>query len=122
MKTIPDFFNPHHTGNYPADNIPDLVSSMLFLPGVIFGLSFTCGTALLLVYIITQDNSLLVPGFLYLYAAAAINLLVLAAMAIFGLYYFRYLLLILQKTSILLINIPIAIGYLYLLALLGMLI
>lgn len=121
MKYIPDFFNPAHTGKHPTNSLPDYVSSILYLPKVIFGLSFICGTVLLLLYLITHQTGLVILGFYYVYCATAFNLLILAVMIVLGLYYQKYFLLILQKTSILLINIPIAIGYFYLLTYLDML-
>jgi hypothetical protein len=121
MKSILNFFNPNHTGKYPAEALPEFVTNIIYIPRVIFWLSFICGTGLLLLYLIIQDISLVIIGFYYVYAATFFNLFILAIIIISSLFSLKYFLLLIQKTSILLLNIPIAIGYFYLLTYLDML-
>jgi hypothetical protein len=113
MKNILIFFNPKHTGRYPYIITP-AVTRALYLPLVIFSLSFIWGTLLLLLFAITKSKDLYWPGYIYVLSAISFNLMILASMLLFALVYNRYFWLILQKTCILLVNIPIAWFYLYL--------
>lgn len=111
MWQLLNFFNPTHYGRRHEDEIPEYIKNYLKEPIVVFKLSFIAGTVLFLLYIVTRFEGLLVIGHFYVVITALINLIVFGVFMIMAIINYRYGLLILQKTSVQLLNIPIALLY-----------
>lgn len=76
-----------------------------------FCISFSIGTLLLLLYMAGEYELILIAGFLYVLFAAFINSVILLAMVAISFSHRKYQKTLLQNTSLMLLNIPIAIVY-----------
>lgn len=95
---------------------PEKMQAVLQIPFWTFLISFTGGTVLFLLQLVNINNDGIVfIGFYYVLAAFAINVVVLIAMLICAIQYKQYSNLILRHTSLILLNIPIAVLYIFLL-------
>ncbi len=93
------------------ENLPSRIRLLLSLPKQIFKISLALGTIALLLFIALKSTSLLIIGFYYVELAAAFNLFALGALIIFSFIEKKHQKTILMKTSIILVNIPIALFY-----------
>jgi len=114
MQHVLNFFNPQYTGKQDINKIPKKIKQLLVLPLYIFSSSFIIGNLLFVAFMTTKAHALVSPGFIFLYAAFIINILFLLLFIVYAFMYKQYALLILQKASVLLLNIPVAILYTYL--------
>lgn len=88
------------------------LEQVLILPVWVFTISFAGGTALAAAYMLNKNlDFLFITGFLYILLATAINLMVLGGMLAIAWFNTAYRRQILIHTSLLLLNIPIAMGY-----------
>jgi len=94
--------------------LPLKVQVMLKVPYYAFGVSLGLGTLLLLIHLSGKEFELLVLGFFYVCTAVIINLIIVMVLVGLSIVYKEYQRAILLNTSIMLLNIPIAIGYIYL--------
>ncbi|MFL9845152.1 hypothetical protein [Flavobacterium rhizosphaerae] len=115
MQTIINFFSPYDYGRHNPNQVPNSLKDLLIWPFYIFRLCFIAGTTLMLLYIVTKLQVLVLIGFFYTVAAVVLNLLLVLCYGIYAFTQPYYRLLILQKATILLLNIPIAILYMVLL-------
>ena len=111
MYAIINFFDPWYYGSLDPARVPNTVKYAIRWPLRIFLLSFTLGSMLFAGYQLLKSETLLVIGFFYVMAAVAFNLLTLIVFLVMCLQYNQFSVLILKKTAILLLNIPIAIIY-----------
>lgn len=95
--------------------LPIRVRQIMQLPKWIFGICFTIGTLLLAAYMINYSNNdfIMVIGFLYILFAVIINTIVAGTLGICAYLFPEHQNEILTKTAVLLINIPVAILYCY---------
>ncbi|MFP9113898.1 hypothetical protein ACLI1A_08130 [Flavobacterium sp. RHBU_3] len=118
MKTVLNFFSPNHYGKTLAENIPDNIKDVISQPYQLFKATFSIITTVFLLILILPQRFVLV--FLFILAIAGTPIVL--AMAIFYILFLAtlftvaitnrpYALLILQKSSILLLNIPISFIY-----------
>lgn len=96
------------------------VEGLIQLPLATAVISFTIGTVLFLLYMLNKkaitigdEDSLLIIGFFYVVIAFVINTFILIAMLVFSFMFRPWQMLILQKTALMLINIPVAVIYCY---------
>jgi len=79
------------------------------------GISFVFGTILFLLYLIERNDEIIICGFLYVVAAVVINLAILLAMVALSFIHREHQRSILLHTLVLLLNIPVAVVYLFIL-------
>jgi len=89
------------------------MAQLLQLPGWIAGLSFGIGTLILLLHLSIKDEMIIGIGMLYLVFAFFLNASVFGSLIICSFLFKEYQKQILLQAAILLINIPVAILYLY---------
>lgn len=118
MKTVLNFFSPYHYGKHGNQGIPKSVISYLGWPMQTFKISFvllTMFTFITLLLIQFGGNSYSIIIALVLGAGllitVAYNVLTSACLVVFCITDRKFLPLILQKSSILLLNIPITFLY-----------
>ena len=108
---------------YTFKELPKKIQDILQLPMVVALVSFVLGTVLFILYWIMPYNqitigqesfSLPVAGLFYTVIAFVLNALLFLALIICSFVYRQYQITILKYTAILLVNIPIAILYIYL--------
>ena len=88
---------------------------LLNIPIWIFLISFSGGTFLFLLYLAGNNDSIFMAGVFYLAAAFIINAIAFVAMVISIFFYYDYWQIILLRAALLLVNIPIALLYLFIL-------
>ena len=95
---------------------PKYYNELLQLPIWTAAISFIVGTILFGFQMITnENNNLLIIGFFYVIIAFIVNLVILLIMVILSFVYRNHQSDILKYASIQLINIPIAIAYIFIL-------
>lgn len=94
-------------------NNDNILHGILQLPKWIFGISFTIGTLLFLLFCVFKNIEIALCGLIYLITATITNLMVLLIQIAFSFVYKKHQLIILKNTSILLLNIPISFLYYY---------
>lgn len=120
MHQIINFFNPWNMGKHEPDRIPRSVKQFLALPFYVFLSSLTIGSLLCVGFLITKsshhDNAgyILYAGYGFVVIALIINLCMLIFFISYAFFHKCCTLLILQKTSILLLNIPVTVFYIFL--------
>jgi hypothetical protein len=87
------------------------IRTILHAPLWTFVISFCLGTILLLLYLIDKDDSLIIIGILYLALAFVLNLAALMVLIALSFIHKEYQKVILLNTSVMLLNIPIALAY-----------
>lgn len=95
------------------EKLPIQIQWSLTIPKQIFTLFFLVGTLLILLFGILKSFEILLIGWYYVIGSVIINLLVLLVQIVFSFVYKKHQLIILKRTSILLLNIPIALFYYY---------
>ena len=111
MQPILNYFNPKYMGNHDQEDMPGDLKNHLQLPFYLFTTSFSAGTLLMLLSVFTHADDVMRVTLYFTMIAFLINLIFLILFIVYALYYSGYTLLILQKTSILLLNIPVVIVY-----------
>lgn len=97
-----------------ATNAPSaVIQQILKIPFWTASISFLFGTIIMLLYLINEDDKLVVLGFLYVAVASVINLAILLAMVALSFIHREHQKAILENTATILINIPIAIIYFF---------
>ena len=77
--------------------------------------SFTFGTILVLLFAFFRSHhSIIIVGIYYICAAVLLNLILFVSVFISALYFWQYRLELFAHGALLLINIPVAIGYFFL--------
>lgn len=76
-----------------------------------FWLSFILGNICLFGFILTKNESFVVAGFYLLYVASAVNIIVVAGLLIYGMFYKLHFKDCIKSILIMLLNIPIAFLY-----------
>jgi hypothetical protein len=95
--------------------IPANIQHILNAPIWIFGISFAIGTALMLLYLLDKTfDSILLFCFVYVLLAFLANMIAFGILVGLSFVHRQYQKQILQHTAILFLNIPVAIGYIYL--------
>jgi len=89
------------------------LSQLLKLPIWVFGISFTIGTLILLLHLFGNRDISYAIGFLFILLAVFVNASLFGALVICSFLFKEYQKTILQQAAILLINIPVAVVYLY---------
>lgn len=112
MENLINFFDPT-CDTYKGNPIPYSVKRLLKAPFQFFIFFFVSGSLLLLFYLVTKNNNLLIIGAMYTAIAILANLLFVLLYIGYALHHRDYWDLILQKASILLLNIPVTILYIY---------
>lgn len=92
-------------------DIPLDVHRTLRIPGIVFFTSLIIGTILLLAFLFTGETGWIGIGYFYVLFAIVANLLVLMSMVIYAFRKTDYRSLILRNAALLLVNIPIALAY-----------
>lgn len=86
---------------------------LLEFPVWVMGISFAIGTLLLALYMTVENSEIVMWGFLYVVTAFGINLSVFIAYALLGYALTEYRRQLMERAALLLVNIPVAILYLY---------
>lgn len=86
---------------------------LLEFPIWVMGVSFAIGTLLLVLYITGDNYGIVMWGFLYVVMAFGINSSVLIAYILLGYALAEYRQQLMERAALLLINIPVAILYYY---------
>lgn len=94
-------------------NAPEEVKSSIKMPVYLFLISLAIGTLLLLLHFAIPQVNFLVAGFIYLLIAAAVNIIMFGCLVIYSFVYWKYKWAILLHACLLLVNIPIAVVYIY---------
>ena len=94
--------------------VPIKIKELLQIPSWIFGCSLGIGTIILLLHLAMREEAITVMGFFYILIATLINGIALVVFVTLSYVYRQYQKEILLRASLLLLNIPIAIGYAYL--------
>jgi hypothetical protein len=94
--------------------MPLKIQELLQVPVWIFGCSLGIGTIILLLHLTMREEIITVLGFFYILVATLINGIALVVFVTLSYVYRQHQQEILLRASILLLNIPIAIGYAYL--------
>lgn len=89
------------------------IRNILKLPLWTAGISFGLGTILLLLYLINKENYVMVFGFIYVAGALVVNIVVLFVLLILSNILAEYRRQILEATAVMLLNIPVAIIYIF---------
>jgi hypothetical protein len=114
MQNIRNAFDPKYVGRGDFFDIPGHIQKVIQLPYYLFMSCFIIGTILMLCSVFTHKDEVMMVTMLFTVIAFWINLIALVFLIICSFWYKDYTLIILQKTSLLLINIPIAFFYLLL--------
>jgi len=93
--------------------INNKIRKILRLPLWTAGISFALGTILLLIYLINKDNYVMILGFIYVAGATIVNIVVLFVLLILSNILTEYRRQILEATAVMLLNIPVAIIYIF---------
>ena len=93
------------------DNYPGAIKQHVLWPVKLFTVSFIGGTTILLLYLLTHSDFLVMVGLWYLIAAVAINALGFINLIIMAAIHYRYAGTLLLRAIILTLNIPIALLY-----------
>lgn len=97
-----------------TENRPKHIKCILQIPLWTFSISFGLGTYILLLFLTDKDNSdTIIMGFFYVFAATVINFGLLLFSIVSAIVHKEYRKQILKRTAVMLINIPIAILYFY---------
>lgn len=94
-------------------DLPIQIQWLLSMPLQIFKISLICGTFLFILFSAFHYMFIAIIGYYYLLLAAAINVFALALLIAFSFIERKYQKQLLIKTSVMLINIPIAILFYY---------
>jgi len=113
MEDILNYFNPCNFGKYDANGLPEIFKNCFWVSMYTVSLSFFIGTLLFMSFILSHNDGLLIIGFIYVVAATLIHLFLLFFLIVYACMYQKFAGLILQKASVLLLNIPPAILYIY---------
>lgn len=96
-------------------NHPKYINEILKMPLWTFSISFGLGTLILLLYLVDKNRTeyVFIIGFFYVLAAIVLNFAMLLLLIVCAIINKEYRLQILERTSLILINIPIAILYFF---------
>jgi hypothetical protein len=97
--------NPHE--------VPQTVLQLIDLPRWVFGITFFLGTFLLLMYLVSNNDEFITAGIIYVITALATNILFVLIMIVYAAIYKQYAAKLLINTSLILLNIPVAVFYSY---------
>jgi len=97
---------------YPQQ-VQHRLNQLLKLPVWVFSTSFTIGTIILLLHLYGERELSLTLGILFIMFALAVNATLFSALLLCSYLFKEYQTEILQKASILLINIPVVVLYMY---------
>lgn len=111
MHQIINFFNPWYQVKPNTDTMPYYLKKFIPLPFYVFIICFFIGTSLMVACIATHKNDTMMAAYLFTGVALCINLIVLIIFIGVSCYHKKHALFILQKTSVLLINIPVTVFY-----------
>jgi hypothetical protein len=122
MKQLLNFFNPKHYGSHSPESIPDNIKGYLFWPLQAFKVTFIIATIFFVVQFLMGIFNVHPWFFVIAIFQAGIivllvsyNILLLTLFVIFTVVDRKYFWLILQKASLLLLNVPVAVLYFYIL-------
>ena len=93
------------------DNYPDAIKQHVLWPVKLFLFSLASGSAILLLYLLTHSDFLVMIGLWYLIAAVAVNTLAFISLIIMAAIHYRYAGTLLSRAIVLTLNIPIAFLY-----------
>lgn len=124
MQALLNFFDPKHYDRFSPDNIPENIRSYMLWPFQTFKLTFPivsvffAATFLVEAFDVTAWWLLMIFFFLGFGTILVVcyNILFLALFIIFAIADRKYGWLILQKASVMLLNVPVTLLYLYLLS------
>lgn len=102
--------------DFKPDDIPQKIVRIIHIPKLVFIISLTTGTLLLLAYLLTQDSGLIGIGIYYVAFAIIINTGTIISMVACAFHYPKHKSLILAHTPILLLNIPVSWVYIVIVA------
>ena len=122
MKFIINFFDPKHYGRFSNDEIPEKVKDYISHPLLVFKITFIICTLFFITNfaIGTSDKpDWLIMIFFFealsLLLLSAFHILLITTYIIFAIADYKYIQFIAQKTSVILINVPISIIYIHIL-------
>jgi hypothetical protein len=104
------------TENFKPEDIPQKIVRVIQIPKLVFVISLTTGTLLLLAYLLTRDSGLIGIGIYYVAFAIIVNTGTLISVTVCAFRYPKHKSLILGHTPILLLNIPIVWVYVMIVA------
>ena len=113
MQQVINFFNPWYLGKYRFNKMPQSLRRYIKVPFFIFLAAFSIGNILFAAYLLIKAHFILKTGLLFFNIASLIHVAFIIAFIAYSFYHKQYTLLILQKTSVLVINIPVTIIYVY---------
>lgn len=93
------------------DNYPDSIKQHVLWPVKLFLISFISGSAILLLYLLTNSDFLVIAGIYYLIAAVTVNALAFLMLMIMAAVNYPHAGALLGRALLLTINIPIAFLY-----------
>ena len=97
-----------------TESKPKYIDEILKMPLWTFIISFSIGTILLLLFLIDKNNSnVLITGFLYVLLAIPINFALLLFLIVCAIVHKECRKQILERTAVMLLNVPIAILYFF---------
>lgn len=97
----------------PSNLLPNVAYAAI-APVYLFIISLGLGTLLLLLHFaFPEEGILLYIGFIYIAGAIVINIITFICLAVYAVMQGRYRYLLLLRACLLFVNLPIAIGYIY---------
>lgn len=101
-----------------TENKPKYINEILKTPLWTFIISFGLGTFILLLFLVCMVNKdnpdkVIITGIIYVFAATVINLALLLFLIVCAIIHKEYRKQLLERTAVMLLNIPIVILYLF---------